>query len=673
MKVLPNIVFHLFAVMVLCSSLGAQEDEAGTYRNTSGIADREKRIEALKEFVAHYPSGKFLTRAYADLFRLHAGKGAENEALKYAELYLNTYPEASRMNAYNSVAYTLAENKIGLKPAAVYAQKAVNLAQSASVGKLHQILDTQALVLFELGYADSALAIEREAIKGNEEDPGYLYYLALYEEAAGLRTDALFHVAQAMMFGDAENAPAKFDEWLKKEKTAAGEQKILREKIVRDVVIEFLKTGGNEDMSLKNSTAAAFMAAMGVDLKSAEEMAVKAISSLGEDTPVDQTVALKTNLAVVYSAQNENAKALDALQSVKPFVPPYDGAYWYTLGQLYERQGDLQTALESYAQGLMAYDNPKIKSAADSLIGRNKIDPAILTEKIESERTKAKNFDPGKRTEKNSTGRIVLAELFTGAECGPCVAADHAFDNLAEYYPRNDLAILEYHVHIPGPDPLTNPDSYRRYSYYGGDFGTPTVFIDGKEKLTGGGNDVVAANRFRVYNYLVGKHGKKKPTASISGTAVRSSKDIIKVTLDFQPATVFDVSSKGVDTEPYSVMIALVEKSVNYTGANGVSRHLFVVRDMVDRIGGKIIKRNKKSVSYAVSVDLNEVRKGISNYLDDPTKDESWRGGSFGGWRERTDKIDPSNLAIVAWVQNTITNEVLQSFYVDVVSNMSVK
>ena len=162
----------------------------------------------------------------------------------------------------------------------------------------------------------------------------------------------------------------------------------------------------------------------------------------------------------------------------------------------------------------MAYDNPKIKSAADSLIGRNKIDPAILTEKIESERTKAKNFDPGKRTEKNSTGRIVLAELFTGAECGPCVAADHAFDNLAEYYPRNDLAILEYHVHIPGPDPLTNPDSYRRYSYYGGDFGTPTVFIDGKEKLTGGGNDVVAANRFRVYNYLAGKHGKKKPTPS---------------------------------------------------------------------------------------------------------------------------------------------------------------
>jgi thiol-disulfide isomerase/thioredoxin len=275
--------------------------------------------------------------------------------------------------------------------------------------------------------------------------------------------------------------------------------------------------------------------------------------------------------------------------------------------------------------------------------------------------------------EKNSTGRIVLAELFTGAECGPCVAADHAFDKLAEYYPRSELVILEYHEHIPGPDPLTNPDSYKRYAYYGGDFGTPTVFIDGKEKIIGGGNDIVTPNRFGVYDYLISKHAKKKSQAFISGTATRNSKDIVNITLNLQPATILDISSKGVDTEPYSLQIALVEKSVNYTGANGVSKHLFVVRDIVDNFAGKVIKRNKKSVSYSASVNLSDVRKGISDYLDDPTKDGSWRGGSFGGWKERTDKIDPANLAIVAWVQDTLTNEVLQSFYVDVAGDVSVK
>jgi len=673
MKVSLTAVFSLLTIFVLTTTISAQEDEASAYKNTSVIAETGKRIEALKNFVTQYPSGKFLTRAYADLFRLHVGKLDTSEALKYAELYLNTYPEASRMNGYNSVAYTLAENKIGLKAAAVYAQKAVDLARNASIGKLRQILDTQALVLFELGYADSALVLEREAIKGNETDPTYLYYLAVYEEATGLQNDALFHTAQAILYGDDQNAPAKFEEWLKKEKSSTEEQKILKEKIVKDVVAEFVKETGGTFLAMKNSTAAAFMAKMDVDLKKAEAMVVHALSALGEQTPIDQMIELKTNLAVVYAALNENTKAFEALQSVKLFVPPYAGEYWYTLGQLYEKQGDTQSALESYVQGIMAYPNLKIQSAAERLITKSNLNPKTLAEKVEQEKTKVRSFNPGERKEKNAAGKTVLAELFTGAECGPCVASDQAFDKLAEYYSRNDLVILEYHVHVPGPDPLTNPDSYRRFAYYGGDSGTPTVFIDGKEKLTGGGNELIAANRFRVYDYLINKHGKNKPRASISGTATRNNKDIIKVTLDVQPSTIFDVSSKGVDTPHLSVLIALVEKSVNYTGANGVSKHLFVVRDMVDGFAGKVMKRNKKSVSYSASVDLNEVRKGIGDYLDDPTNDESWRGGSFGGWRERTDKIDPANLAIVAWVQDTLTNEVLQAFYVDVVSDVSVK
>ena len=673
MKVLSSIVCHLIAVIVFSSLLYAQKDEAEAYKNTFGISDPQKRIEALKEFVAQYPSGKFLTRAYSDLFRLHAAKADTNDALNYAELYINTYPEASRMNAYNSAAYTLAENKIGLKSAAVYAQKAVDLAQNASVGKLRQILDTKALVLFELGYPDSALTLEREAIRGNEEDPSYLYFLAVYEEANGLREDALFHAAQAILYGDAENAPARFDDWLKKEKSTAEEQKILKEKIVNNVVEEYVKESGGTFLAMKNSTAAAFMAAMQVDVKRAKEMALSALTVLGENIPLDDLIAVKTNLAVVYAALGENAKAFDALQSVKKFVPPYAGEYWYTMGQLYEKQKDIQNALDSYVQGLTAYPNAKIQSAAGSLIGKNNLDSKLLDEKIEAAKVSIRNFHPDKRTEKNTTGRRVLAELFTGAECGPCVAADQAFDLLSEHYPRTDLVILEYHVHIPGPDPLTNPDSYKRYSYYGGDFGTPTVFVDGGGKLTGGGNDLVTANRFRVYDHLISKRMHNKPDAVISGKAVRDSGDVVNITLELQPSTILDINSKGADTQHLTLLIALVEKSVSYTGANGVSKHLFVVRDMVDKTEGKIVKRNKRSATYSVSVNLNEVRKRISVYLDDPTKDESWRGGSFGGWRERTDMIDSSNLAIVAWVQNTLTNEVVQSFYVDVVSDISAK
>lgn len=673
MKVLSTAAMYCVIVLVLRSPLFAQEDEAAAYKTASAASNREKRIEALKEFVEQYPSGKLLTRAYADLFRLHTAKADTVEALKYAELYLNTFPEASRMNLYNAVAYTLAENKIGLKAAALYAEKAVELAQSASIGKLRQILDTKALVMFELGYPDSALALQREAIKGNEEDPSYLYYLAVYEEAVGFRTDALFHMAQAILFGNTEIAPVKFNEWLAKAKPSAEEQKILKEKTVKDVVAGYIGNAGGAFLAVRNSTAAAFMATMGVDLKQAEEMAVSALNVLGENIPLDEMITLKTNLAVVYAALNENAKAFDALHSVKKFVPPYAGEYWHTMGQLYEKQGDIQHALDSYVQGLTAYPNAKIQSAAELLISKNNLDARLLVEKIEAEKINIRNFHPGKRTEKNSYGRRVLAELFTGAECGPCVSSDQAFDLLAEHYPHTDLVILEYHVHIPGPDPLTNPDSYKRYAYYGGDFGTPTVFIDGKEKILGGGNDLVTANRFRVYDHLISKRMKHKPGAVISGKAVHNNYDVVTITLELQPSTILNISSKGADTPHLSLFIALAEKSVSYTGANGVSKHLFVVRDIIDGFAGKVIKKNKKSILYSVSVDLNEVRKGISEYLDDPTKDESWRGGSFGGWRERTDKIDSSNLAVVAWVQNTLTNEVLQSLYVDVVGDKSVK
>jgi hypothetical protein len=49
--------------------------------------------------------------------------------------------------------------------------------------------------------------------------------------------------------------------------------------------------------------------------------------------------------------------------------------------------------------------------------------------------------------------RVVVMELFTGAQCPPCVAADLGFDGLNKSYQPTDLVLLQYHQHIPGPDP----------------------------------------------------------------------------------------------------------------------------------------------------------------------------------------------------------------------------
>jgi hypothetical protein len=258
-----------------------------------------------------------------------------------------------------------------------------------------------------------------------------------------------------------------------------------------------------------------------------------------------------------------------------------------------------------------------------------------------------------------SNGKVIMAELFTGAECPPCVAADMAFDILSEYYPRDVLAILEYHLHIPGPDPLTNPDSYQRYLYYGADYGTPTVFFEGGEKITGGGPKIAALNRYNVYNYSIKKFLNDEPAAKLSGSAKINGKTL-DINLSVKP-----ISGKINKT---ALHIAVAEKEVNYTGANGIGKHIFVVRDLVEGQQGSELSLSEKS-DIKRTVNLDTLRSTISKYLTDPTTDASWKQPQFTGWRTDTNTLSAINdkgLAVIAWLQDSVTKEVLQAYYMDV-------
>ena len=654
------VVFSLLIVI----QVSAQNKDQEAYKKISSITNSDKQIEAFENFTTQYPHSNYLPRVYYNLVNLFADKKDEANTLKYGEKFINFYPEAGRMNAYNSVAYTLALKKIGLKTASDYAQKAVDMARNSNPRMLNMILDTQALVLFDLGNADSARVLEQEAIKGNDNDPSYLYYLSLYEEASGHTKDALMHSAKAILHGDPGQALEKFNEWLKKSKSNEKEQNELKIEIVKNTVDDFLKANKGKDDPLIKSTAAAFSAKMGVDLKESEKMAKDAIESADKNTSLEKMLALRSNLAIVYSAMGQNKKAIEELGSTKDLASPYDGDFWFTLGKAYENNGENEKAFYSYLQGLIAYENPKIKSAVDNFMSENSIDPKTLKTRIIEEKEKMLKFKPGKFNHRNTTGRVVLAELFTGAECPPCVAADNAFDMLSEYYPRKDMVILEYHLHIPGPDPMTNPDTFKRYRYYGGNFGTPTVFFDGSNQLIGGGADFVAPNRFKVYKHIINNSMKEKPGYDISGTATLGKNNDVKVNVDLKR-----LKSSG---KNLSIHYALVEKSIAYTGGNGVSKQLFVVRDLANGADGEKFDNNKKSNNLAQTFDLTSIENGIKTYLDNPTKYPSWRG-NFTGWKTKTDKIDHNNLAVVIWVQNNETKNIEQAFYTNVSKDFSSK
>lgn len=652
-KLLAAILFLIIATTPLL--VKAQDVEA--FDKCDAIKDNNQKIEAFKKFVVDFSSSRYKPYAYYEIFNAFLDLSKIDSALKYADMTANSFPPGARINIYNNIAFALAQKKVGLDTAAVYAQRAVDASQNLNNKVRGMFFDTQALVLYNLGKADSALAIEKQAVIGNEGNPDYQSSLAKYENANGQKIDAIKTAANSILLGNTDEAISNFNKWLSEEKSNEKERQQLRDQVVNDLLKTYIDNSKNEDKNKTNSTAAAFLANTGVNLKQANKWAHESLLSLKNNASIDDKVFYSMNYALVLSAEGKNKEALKELNSVEDIANPWDSDYWNLLAQIYRKSGDNKKAMEAYINGTVAYPSDKIKKERDKFAEQEGISKDEIQKLIEKKQDELTSFNPGKFKEKTK-GNVVLAELFTGAECPPCAGADAAFDILSEYYPRNDVAILEYHVHIPAPDPMTNPDTFARYKYYGGNFGTPTVIIEGKEKVTGGGPKYLLKNRFNIYKYSIDKFFSENPGINISGSAMQKDGEV-KVDLKLK---------KGKASEKdLSLHMALVEKSIHYSGSNGVTKHIFVVRSLIKGADGLPLELKNGMQNISDSFNVNEIEKNISSYLDDPTKDSSWRRGlPFSGWKQRTDKIDRNNLAVVAWVQNNNTKDVLQSFYVDV-------
>jgi hypothetical protein len=167
-------------------------------------------------------------------------------------------------------------------------------------------------------------------------------------------------------------------------------------------------------------------------------------------------------------------------------------------------------------------------------------------------------------------GRVALVELFTGAQCPPCVAADLAFDALGQGFKPTEVVRLEYHLHVPGPDPLTCPDGLARQESYGEAIeGTPTIFVNGRKKGSVGGSKTDAVDKYADLAGVVAGVVEQPAKAAIKLTATRKGDEItIK-------ADVSDLEQTG---DNIRLHFALVEHEVAYTGRNGISGYQNVVR-----------------------------------------------------------------------------------------------
>jgi hypothetical protein len=355
-----------------------------------------------------------------------------------------------------------------------------------------------------------------------------------------------------------------------------------------------------------------------------------------------------------------------SLKAAELFGPRWQFAHALKLVEALQRQPELApVAVDAArkAEGLLSEKAPAetrlrlLSVMADALRGAKKLDEARAVEarvdKLETqaytEYSKAAlDFKVEKYAgRKAKSDRKVLVELFTGAQCPPCVAADVAFDALAQAYSPEEVVLVQYHMHIPQPDPMSTPDGDTRFDSYSETFpravrGTPAILFNGKPEAPGGGGKEDAADKFKEYREVVDKLLEKPAAARVTARAVRKG-DKVQVS-----AKVQEVEKAG---EKVKLRFALVEDWVRYKGRNGLAYHHRVVRALPG--GAKGFDLTGKAAEHTASVDLGALRETLSKYLDE-------------AYPEGQRPMRMRDLHLVAFVQNDETGEILQAVDVPV-------
>ncbi len=306
-------------------------------------------------------------------------------------------------------------------------------------------------------------------------------------------------------------------------------------------------------------------------------------------------------------------------------------------------------------------------------------------------------------------GHTVLLELFTGSGCPPCVGGDLAVEGFLKAYPRDQVVVLAFDQHIPEPDPLANPDSAARAEMYSVN-GTPMYAVDGKlqsfygayregaEKLYGNLAKPVEAQRAKATGVKLELTATRGADGMVSASAVVTVGDaaalVEKPDAMAKPDAVDrregvgceggEGGGKGGQEEESGiggcgdtgcwaaaapagppqlvVNFALVEDDVRYSGENGMRFHRMVVRSLAKAADSGFPVEIGKTATVEARFDPAAITKSLGVYLAGYEKSNDRFGPITFISTDTT--MDPSHLAVAAWVEDAVTHRVLQAAFV---------
>lgn len=224
----------------------------------------------------------------------------------------------------------------------------------------------------------------------------------------------------------------------------------------------------------------------------------------------------------------------------------------------------------------------------------------------------------------SQTSRTVLLEWFTSTGCGPCTWQGPRMDSLHDNNPTSTLITLEYHGNYGNIDPMyfhntTEPNS--RFSFYGFS-GYPSGSLDG--------------------NFYSG-HPSNINQSKVNTRSAVTSPFTIELSHKINNNGTLDVTAKAKAVQAVSgnlkLHIVVVEKHIitRKVERNGETHWTNVMKKMLPNQNGTAL-----ATSWAIG--------------DSTTVNQSWT-------IQNVYNVD--ELAVIAFIQNTTTKEILQAKFDD--------
>ena len=395
------------------------------------------------------------------------------------------------------------------------------------------------------------------------------------------------------------------------------------------------------------------------------EVAARTIPGMTAEAPAGWRLVAGRSRGQLLLQSGQTEEAIACLKQVYDEFP-LDAESTWALAQYAQQQGRLEESLELLGEltvlpglesGLLALTARRELSAGgkpppqlvpSKLVEKTwkvlKRDPAELSTWLDDlflKKVRALGGEPQPRT--GAGNRVVLAELFTGAQCAPCVAADLSLGAVEGIFDRSQLIVLRYHQHTPGPDPLASPDTLQRFEQYNGS-GTPLLQLNGRPFEGVGGSTLLAPAVIRRL--------KGQITAQLATTSPYSLKLAARVK---DPRGLIELEAEGLGAERFPpevrLHLAVAEERIAMPAKNGIRVHEMVVRLCPGEIAG--LKPEGGRLKFVGGVDLADQRQRVASYLQFVEKESA----------ETFDHkpLDMTRLMFVGWLQRSDTAEILQA------------